>query len=82
MLKMEKLIEKFEDILGNKVYTDYDGILEIDEAVTICVEECKRIAIAFGKFMDTRRTSDIRFKNLVTTNELFDEFIEEEYGRE
>ena len=77
---MEKLIKKIEDILGDKIYVDYDGILEIDEAVPICAEECKRIAIEFGKFMDTKKELPIlNLKNLITTNELFDIFIKEEY---
>lgn len=75
---MKKLIKKFEDIM-DKEFNSRDEILQLNRPATEITEECKRVAIAFGTYcMD--HTCDL--SRYLPLKEIFNKFIEEEYGKE
>lgn len=80
---MEKLIDKFEDIVSNNIICDL-GECYGWKAAPICAEECKQVAIEFVTYIHTvgyMKVKENESWDIYTKEELFNKFIEEEYGK-
>lgn len=73
--KMEKLIKDFEDLFAQETYQNKEGKeLLCNDISTVVSMECKKIAIAFANY-------SIEANVYESNEELFNKFIEEEYGK-
>jgi hypothetical protein len=71
---MEKLIEKFETIIDDE-FNNRDEVLHLNRPATKIAEECKKVAITFAVW-------SILNNKFLTDQQLFNKFIEEEYGKQ
>jgi hypothetical protein len=74
-----KLIEKLENIILEETRAgDGPCVYYTEEAAIKCVEECKKVAIAFGSYCIDLTCDLARYLPL---EKIFENFLKEEYGK-